>query len=64
MENREHERAAVEHDFLAAETSADIGFVTRRTPIEPGEQQADKENGNDANRDGYGKLPHFILFPV
>ena len=34
MENRQHEGAAVQNDFLPAETGADIGLVTRRAPVE------------------------------
>ncbi len=63
MEDRKHERAAVEHDLLAAEAGADIGFVTRRTPVERREHEADDEDDDDANGDGYCKFPH-ILCPV
>ena len=47
VENRKHERAAVEDDFLAAEAGADIGFVTRRAAIEFGKQEADNKNDNE-----------------
>src|ERR1700754_191327 len=60
MEHRQHERAAVEDDFLAAEAGADIGFVTRRAPVEPREQEADDKDRNDADRDGYCEIPHFF----
>ena len=60
MENRKHDRAAVEHDLLAAEAGADIGFVTGRAAIEFGEQKTDNENDDDANGDGYGKFPHVV----
>ncbi len=60
MENRKHERAAVEHDLLAAETGADIGFVACRAAVEFGEQETDNENDNDANSDGYCKFPHVV----
>ncbi len=59
MENRQHERAAVEHDLLAAEAGADIGLVTGRTPVEFRKQEADNKNDEDANSDGYCKFPHF-----
>ena len=35
MENRKHDGAAVQNDFLSAEAGADIGFVTRRALVEP-----------------------------
>ena len=58
VENRQHERAAVEDDFLAAEAGADIGFVTGRTAVEFCKQETDNKNDNDANSDGYCKFPH------
>ena len=58
MENRKHDRAAVEDDFLAAEAGADIGFVTCRAAVEFGKQKTDNKNDNDANSDGYCKFPH------
>ena len=58
MENRKHERAAVEHDFLAAEAGADIGFVTGRAAVEFRKQETDNKNDDDANSDGYCKFPH------
>ena len=63
MENRKHERAAVEDDLLAAEAGADIGFVTRRAAVEFGKQETDNKNDDDANSDGYCKFPH-VLCPV
>ena len=60
MENRKHDRAAVEDDFLAAEAGADIGFVTRRAAVEFGKQETDNKNDNDANSDGYCKFPHVV----
>ena len=63
MEDRKHERAAVEHDLLAAEAGADIGFVTRRAPVEFCKHEADNKNDDDANSDGYCKFPH-VLCPV
>ena len=60
MENRKHQRAAVEHHLLAAEAGADIGFVTRRTPVESREDEADDKDGNNANADGYSEFPHFM----
>ena len=60
MEDRQHDRAAVEHDLLAAEAGADIGFVTRRAAVEFGEQETDNKNDNDANGDGYCKFPHVV----
>ena len=60
MEDRKHPRAAVEHDLLAAEAGADLGFVTRRAAREFGKQETDNKNGNDANGDGYGEFPHVV----
>ena len=63
VENRKHDRAAVEDDLLAAEAGADIGFVTRRAAVEFGKQETDNKNDDDANSDGYCKFPH-VLCPV
>jgi len=60
MEDRKHERAAVEHDFLPAEAGADIGFVARRPLVQLREHQPDDDDDGDANGNGYGKLPHFL----
>jgi hypothetical protein len=59
MENRKYQGAAVEHDLLAAEAGADIGFVTCRAPIELRQHQPDNEDDDDADGDGYCELPHF-----
>jgi hypothetical protein len=56
MENRQDEGAAVQNDFLPAETGADIGLVTRRAIVKSREDQADDENDGNANGDGYCKL--------
>ena len=40
-------RAAVEHDLLAAEAGADIGFVTRRAAVEFRKQEADNKNDDE-----------------
>ncbi len=53
MEDRKYDRAAVEHDFLAAEAGPHIGLVTRRTLVELGNHQADHEDGDDGYRDWY-----------
>src|SRR5262249_42535860 len=58
MENRKHDGAAVEHDLLAAEAGADIGFVTGGAAIELGKQETDNKNNENANSDGYCKFPH------
>ncbi len=41
VENRKHDRTAVEDDFLAAEAGADIGLVTRRAAVEFCKQETD-----------------------
>ncbi len=53
VEDRKHDRAAVEHDFLAAEAGPYIGLVTRRTLVELGNHQADHQDGDDGNGDRY-----------
>ena len=53
MEDRQDDRAAVEHDFLAAEAGPHIGLVTRRPPVELCNHQADHEDGDDGYRDWY-----------
>ena len=49
VEDRQDDRAAVEHDFLTAETGADIGLVTAGARVKRGENKADAEDQNDAN---------------
>ena len=61
MENRQYQRAAVEHDLLAAEAGADIGFIAGGTPVELCQHESDNEDDDDADGDGYSELPHFLV---
>ncbi len=60
MENRKHDGAAVEDDFLAAEAGSHIGFVAGRTPVQRREHETDDDKEKDADRNRYCKFPHVM----
>jgi len=47
LEHRQHQRAAVEHDLLAAEAGADIGAILGGAAVEPGDDEAETEHRDD-----------------
>ena len=61
VEDRQHERAAVEHDLLPAETGAHIGFVARRSLVEFRQHEADDEDDDNGDCDGDCKFEHVTM---